>query len=267
MVNKPKVCVLLAAGINRDYDAKHAFEKAGAQVERVHVNTLASREKILKEYQILMLPGGFSFGDDIASGKVLANKLKYKVLDQILEFISDRKLIFGVCNGFQVMVKLGLLPGFNDDYKTQLTTLTFNDSGKFEDRWVHLKVNSNSNCIFTKGINELLYVPVCHGEGKFVVEDKEVLKKISLNKQVVVQYVDTEGSFAGYPFNPNGSVNNIAGICDETGRVFGMMPHPEDFIRKTHHPSWTRENVLESGSGLKFFINAVGYARENLSSL
>lgn len=266
-MNKPKVCVLLAAGINRDYDAVCAFEKAGAQVERVHVNTLASCEKTLKEYQILMFPGGFSFGDDIASGKVLANKLKYKLLDQILEFISDGKLIFGVCNGFQVMVKLGLLPGFDGDYRSQLTTLTFNDSGKFEDRWVYLKVNPNSDCIFTRGIDGLLYVPVCHGEGKFVVKNEETLNRICSNQQIVVQYVDAEGSFTGYPFNPNGSVNNIAGICDETGRVFGMMPHPEDFVRRTHHPRWTREDLPESGSGLKFFINAVEYARENLSSL
>ncbi|HDP69318.1 MAG TPA: phosphoribosylformylglycinamidine synthase I [Actinobacteria bacterium] len=265
-MNKPKVCVLLAAGINRDYDAVYAFEKAGAHVERVHVNTLASCEKTLKEYQILMFPGGFSFGDDIASGKILANKLKYKLLEQIIEFISDGKLIFGVCNGFQVMVKLGLLPGFDGDYRSQLTTLTFNDSGKFEDRWVYLKVNTNSDCIFTKGIDDFLYVPVCHGEGKFFIEEKEVLDRIISNNQVVIQYCDGEGNFAGYPFNPNGSVNNIAGVSDETGRVFGMMPHPEDFIRITHHPRWTRGDLPEKGSGLKFFLNAVEYARENILS-
>lgn len=263
-MNKPKVCVLLAAGINRDYDAVYAFEKAGADVERVHINTLASRKKTLKEYQILMLPGGFSFGDDIASGKVLANKLKYKVLDQVLELISDGKLIFGVCNGFQVMVKLGLLPGFNGNYENRLTTLTFNDSGKFEDRWVYLKVNSDSNCVFTRGIDNLLYVPICHGEGKFVAKDEEVLSEICSNQQVVVQYVDAEGNFLSYPFNPNGSVHNIAGICDKTGRIFGMMPHPEDFIRRTHHPRWTRKDIVKDGAGLKLFRNAIEYAQENL---
>ncbi|MDP3013741.1 MAG: phosphoribosylformylglycinamidine synthase I [Candidatus Subteraquimicrobiales bacterium] len=265
-MKKPKVCVLLAAGINRDYDAAYAFEKAGAEAERVHINTLASREKSLKEYQILMLPGGFSFGDDIASGKVLANKLKYKLLDEIIEFISDGKLIFGVCNGFQVMVKLGLLPGFNRDYRNQQTTLTFNDSGKFEDRWVYLKVNPESNCIFTKGLSGLLYVPICHGEGKFVVKNEEVLKNLWANQQVAVEYVDSEGNLAGYPFNPNGSVDNIAGICDETGRVFGMMPHPEDFIEMTHHPRWTRKEVSKDGAGLALFKNAIEYIQREFAN-
>ncbi len=264
-MKKPKVCVLLAAGINRDYDAVRAFEQAGAEAERVHVNSLVSCEKSLKDFQILMLPGGFSFGDDIASGKVLANKLKYKLLDDILEFIADGKLIFGVCNGFQVMVKLGLLPGFEGDYRTQTTTLTFNDSGKFEDRWVYLRVNPHSKCVFTHGINEFLYVPICHGEGKFVVRDEKVLERIYSNQQIVVQYVDSEGNLAGYPFNPNGSIDNIAGICDETGRVFGMMPHPEDFIERVHHPGWTRGKLFGNGSGLALFINAVEYIKKEFT--
>ncbi len=264
MLKKPRTCVLLAAGINRDMDALNAFNMAGASCERVHINSLAERKGSLKRYDILMLPGGFSFGDDIASGKVLANKLKYKLLDEILDFALAGKLIFGVCNGFQVMVKLGLLPGLGGDYKSQRTTLTFNDSGKFEDRWVHLKADPASKCIFTKGIEDLIYVPVCHGEGKFMVDSKETLEELKNNGQVAVTYVDSAGFLAGYPYNPNGSVENIAGICDPTGRIFGMMPHPENFTLGLHHPTWARGGIPREGAGLIFFQNAVNYVKKNL---
>ncbi|HAW60426.1 MAG TPA: phosphoribosylformylglycinamidine synthase I [Actinobacteria bacterium] len=263
-MKKPRVCVLLAAGINRDYDAAYAFELAGAEAERVHVNELADRGKSLADYHILMLGGGFSFGDDIASGKVLANKLKYKLRDQIQRFIQDGKLVLGICNGFQVMVKFGLLPGFDGDYESQKVTLTFNDSGQFEDRWVYLKVNPDSRCIFTQGIDSLLYAPVCHGEGKFVPGGEEVLSRLHGDGQVVVQYVDEKGNPGDYPVNPNGSVDHIAGICDETGRLFGMMPHPEDFVRMTHHPRWTRESLPEEGAGLAIFRNALKYVQREL---
>lgn len=260
---KPKAIVLLAAGINRDGDAERALNLAGADAERVHINDLIDRRKRLADYQILMIPGGFSFGDDIASGKVLANKLKYKLFDEIKRFIDEGKLILGVCNGFQVMVKLGLLPGQDGDYRTQRVTLTHNDSGKFEDRWVYLKVNGSSRCIFTKGIGELLYMPVCHGEGKFVVND-EMVARLKKNGQIVIDYVDARGQHGLYPVNPNGSVAHIAGICDESGRLFGMMPHPEDYVERTQHPRWTREHLPEEGDGLKIFKNAVEYAKENL---
>lgn len=256
---KPKVLVLLAAGINRDRDAEAAFAMAGAEPERVHINDLADDTKSLRDYQILMLPGGFSFGDDIASGKVLANKLKYKLKEQVLEFIAAEKLILGVCNGFQVMVKLGILPAFDGAYMEQSVTLTHNDSGKFEDRWVHLKANPDSRCIFTRGIEKPIYVPICHGEGKFIPRDAAVLNRLKENGQVVVQYVGKSGGFGGYPINPNGSVEHIAGICDETGRVFGMMPHPENHIQRTQHPRWTREHLPAEGDGLVIFRNAVQY--------
>lgn len=256
--------MLLAAGINRDRDAEDAFRLAGAEPERVHINDIADGRKRLKDYQILMLPGGFSFGDDIASGKVLANKLKYKLKDDLMQFIADGKLVLGVCNGFQVMVKLGILPGFDGNYTKQDVTLTHNDSGKFEDRWVYLKANPDSNCVFTKGIEKLLYAPICHGEGKFIPRDDDVLKRLQDNNQVVVQYVDENGDFGPYPTNPNGSIVHVAGICDETGRIFGMMPHPENYILRTQHPRWTREDLPDEGDGLILFRNAVNYVRGNL---
>lgn len=263
-MGKVRAAVLLAAGINRDMDALAALEAAGAEVTRVHINSLIEKKGSLGRFDILMLPGGFSFGDDIASGKVLAGKMKYKLMDDILDFISAGKLIFGICNGFQVMVKLGLLPGSLGDYRTQRVTLTFNDSGKFEARWVHLKADSASKCIFTKGMDDLIYVPICHGEGKFVAPSADILTELKLRGQIAIRYVDSEGNLSGYPQNPNGSMGNIAGICDPTGRIFGMMPHPEDCILGLHHPTWTRRKLPKEGAGLKFFINAVTYAKENL---
>jgi phosphoribosylformylglycinamidine synthase len=217
----------------------------------------------LSDYHILAFPGGFSFGDDIASGKVLANMIKYNLGEHIQEFIDAGKLIMGICNGFQAMVKMGSLPAFNCDYGTQDVTLTFNDSGRFEDRWVHLKANTKSKCVFTKGI-ENIYLPVRHGEGKFVVKNPQVLARLKKENHIVFQYTGSEGNIAGYPDNPNGSVDNIAAICDETGRVFGMMPHPEAFQHRTNHPRWTREELPEEGAGVAIFRNAVEYVKENL---
>jgi phosphoribosylformylglycinamidine synthase I len=259
----PKVLVLTGYGINCDMELAHAFRLAGADAERVHLTDLISGTAKLSDFHILALPGGFSFGDDIASGKVLANMIKYNLGEQIQEFIDAGNLIIGICNGFQAMVKMGLLPAFDGDYAAQEVTLTFNDSGRFEDRWVHLKANKSSKCVFTKGI-ESIYLPVRHGEGKFVAKTPEVLARLKKGNQIVFQYVNMEGKLAGYPFNPNGSVDNIAGICDETGRVFGMMPHPEAFTHRTNHPRWTREELPEEGAGVAIFRNAVEYVRERL---
>ncbi|MDD5472529.1 MAG: phosphoribosylformylglycinamidine synthase I [Candidatus Methanoperedens sp.] len=258
-----KVLVLTGYGINCDIETQHAFKIVGADAERVHLTDLISGDKKLADFHILALPGGFSFGDDIASGKVLANMIKYNLGEDIREFINAGKLIIGICNGFQAMVKMGLLPAFDGDYATQDVTLTFNDSGRFEDRWVHLKSNKSSKCIFTKGI-ENIYLPVRHGEGKFVAKNPQVLARLKKNNHIVFQYVNNEGKFAGYPHNPNGSVENIAAICDVTGRVFGMMPHPEAFQHRTNHPAWTREELPEEGAGVAIFRNAVEYARERL---
>ena len=259
----PKVLVLTGYGINCDIETRHAFKLAGANAERVHINDLISEKERLADYHILAFPGGFSFGDDIASGKVLANMVKYNIGEQIQEFIDSGKLIIGICNGFQAMVKMGLLPGFNGDYGTQEVTLTFNDSGRFEDRWVHLKANERSKCVFTKGIDNI-YLPVRHGEGKFITKNPQVFAKLRKGNHIVFQYTDSQGNPAGYPHNPNGSIDNIAAICDETGRVFGMMPHPEAFQHRTNHPRWTREELPEEGAGIAIFRNAVVFVKDNL---
>ncbi|MCX9083795.1 MAG: phosphoribosylformylglycinamidine synthase I [Candidatus Methanoperedens sp.] len=258
-----KALILTGFGINCDIETAHAFKIAGAEAERVHINDLINGARKLSDFHILAFPGGFSFGDDIASGKVLANMIKYNLGDQIQEFIDSGKLIFGICNGFQAMVKMGLLPAFDGDYGTQDVTLTFNDSGRFEDRWVYLKANTRSNCIFTKGI-ENIFLPVRHGEGKFVVKGPQVLSRLKKGGHIVFQYTDSVGKNPGYPENPNGSIENIAAICDETGRVFGMMPHPEAFQHRTNHPGWTREELPEEGAGIAIFRNAVEHMKENL---
>ncbi len=259
----PKVLVLTGYGINCDMETQHAFRLAGADAERVHLTDLTNRTRKLSEFHILAFPGGFSFGDDIASGKVLANIIKYNLGEQVREFIDAGKLIIGICNGFQAMVKMGLLPGLNGDYTIQEVTLTFNDSGRFEDRWVHLRANRRTKCVFTKGL-DTIYLPVRHGEGKFVAKSPEVLARLKKGNNIVFQYTDSEGKLAGYPHNPNGSVDNIAGICDDTGRVFGMMPHPEAYQHRTNHPRWTREELPEEGAGVAIFRNAVEYVREKL---
>ena len=258
---KPKALVLTGYGINCDYETQHAFNLVGADAKRVHINDIIDKIENLETYQIIAFPGGFSFGDDISSGKVLANKLKFNIFDDLQKFIGDGKVIIGICNGFQSMVKLGILPAFERNYKKQVTTLTFNDSGRFEDRWVYLKINPKSRCIFTKNI-DMLYLPVRHGEGKFVA--KEIfLQKLNKNNQVALWYVDSKGELNGYPWNPNGSLENIAGICDETGRIFGLMPHPEAYLYKTNNPRWTREKLSEEGMGVKVFRNAVDFIKEN----
>lgn len=259
---KPRVLVLTGYGINCDYETEFGFKLAGAVAQRVHLNDIIDKRARLEDFQILALPGGFSFGDDIASGKVLANKLKYNLSQELHRFIDDGKLVIGICNGFQAMVRLGLLPAFEKNYGLQVTTVTFNDSGRFEARWVHLKVNQNSPCIFTRGM-EKIYLPVRHGEGKFIPKDEAVRQRLWSNNHVVLQYVDDKGSLADHPWNPNGSIDNIAGLCDETGRIFGIMPHPEAFIFKTNHPRWTRES-LDEGEGLAIFRNAVQWIKDNL---
>jgi phosphoribosylformylglycinamidine synthase len=257
-VRSPKVCVLRTAGTNCDKEAAFAFSKAGALPELIHINRLFDGQNKLGDYQILAVPGGFSYGDDIAAGKILANELRFKLVDDIKQFIKDGKLIIGICNGFQVLVKSGLLPG--NDGLTQETSLIINDSGKFEDRWAYLK-SSKSKCVWTKNLPEIIYLPVAHGEGKFVTKDKSVLERIKKNGQIVFQYCNEKGEGAGYPFNPNGSVDNIAGICDQTGRILGLMPHPERHVEASQHPRWARGK--KTGDGLLIIANGVEYARKN----
>lgn len=250
---KVRTVILRAPGTNCDVETAFAFQQAGAEVATVHVNRLIRYEERLSDYQIMVIPGGFTYGDDIGAGKVLANELKLKLGEDIIRFVEDGGLILGICNGFQVMVKAGILP--EPAQGVSPLTLTNNDSGKFECRWAHLGVNQASPCVFTGGINSM-YLPVAHGEGKVV--GSESLPEVN----IALYYTDEHGDRqADYPHNPNGSTGNIAGVCDSSGRVFALMPHPERHIRGTQHPQWTRRGAREHGDGFQIFLNAVKWAK------
>ncbi len=272
MSKKVRCIVISGYGTNCEVEMAYACKLAGGEVDIVHISELLYGEKRLDDYHFLNFPGGFLDGDDLGAAKAAANRWRFArvkktgelLFDQLLRFIKDGKLILGVCNGFQLMVKLGLLPGFSR-YDEQLVTLTYNDSSRFEDRWVYLKVDKETPCIFTKGI-EKLYLPIRHGEGKFIAKNNEILKSIENSHLAVVKYIDpkTDNPTMEYPYNPNGSINAIAGICDSTGRLFGLMPHPEAYLHYTNHPQWTREKLPEEGMGLMIFRNAIEYIKENL---
>ena len=254
-MSKVKTLILRAPGTNCDVETAFAFQQAGAEAVLVHVNELIRQRERLADYQVLVIPGGFTYGDDLGAGRILANELRLKLGEDITQFVEAGGLILGVCNGFQAMVKAGILPEPSDGSSPQLT-LAANDSGKFECRWVHLGVNEASPCVFTRGI-ERLYLPVAHGEGK-VVTASDVIP----DAKVALRYVDEQGgSNAGYPHNPNGSADDIAGICDSSGRIFAMMPHPERYIIGTQHPQWTRHSAREYGDGFQIFLNAVRWAQ------
>ena len=256
---KPKVCVLRSAGTNCDKETAAAFLLAGAEVESLHINSLVNGRRKLDEFHILALSGGFSYGDDVASGKLFANELKFKLNEELKKFINDGKLVIGICNGFQILVKSGFLPDSAE--LKQSTSLILNDSAKFEDRWAYLKPTGKS--VWTRGIKEIIYLPVAHGEGKFVIADKEVLDKLKKNKQIVFKYCDPKGRSSNYPDNPNGSIENIAGISDTTGRILGMMPHPERHVFSAQHPrNWDRKGK-EYGDGLQIFKNGVDFIKKN----
>lgn len=253
-MSQVKILILRGPGTNCDVETAFAFQQAGAITSLVHISQLIRREQQLKDYQIMVIPGGFTYGDDLGAGKVLANELSLKLGQDVSRFIESGRLIMGICNGFQVLVKAGILPGPVSARRLTLT-LTTNDSGRFECRWVHLVANKKSRCVFTRGI-ERLYLPVAHGEGK-VIADAEAL----VNLDIALSYTDDRGNAAaGYPHNPNGSVNNIAGICDSTGRIFALMPHPERHIRGSQHPGWTR-GQSGNGDGRKIFENAVEWIK------
>lgn len=237
------VLVLTGYGLNCDYETVYAFEQAGATARRVHINALIDGSERLDEFRIMVFIGGFSWGDDHGAGVIQAVRLKHTIGDRILDFIDRGNLVLGICNGFQTLVNLGLLPGVDGDYTTRSVALIHNDCGNFRDDWVHLRVNPASPCVFTRGMDRL-YLPVRHGEGKFFA-DGPVLERLIQNRQVVMQYITPEGAAAEgrFPDNPNGAMADIAGICDATGRVFGLMPHPEAYNDPTNHPTWTRNKV------------------------
>jgi phosphoribosylformylglycinamidine synthase I len=257
-----KVCVLFAAGTNCDAETAYAFELAGAVPETVHINQFRKGERRLDDFAILVIPGGFSYGDYISSGRILAGEIRHHLAEQLARFRSDGKLILGICNGFQVLVKAGLLPAFDRLFERQSVTLDWNDSGRYEDRWVHLKPE-DSPCVFTRDLPPIIYLPVAHAEGKFIVDRPETLARLGSGCQVALRYVTAAGETASFPDNPNGSEEGIAGICDPTGRIFGLMPHPERFVRREHHPSWHRERQTKP-DGIAIFNTAVQYALQNL---
>lgn len=268
----PNVLILRTAGTNCDAETDVAFQFAGADTDLVHIQNLISGKTDLTNYQILAIPGGFSYGDDIAAGILLAVEMKHKLRDALDQFVADDKLIIGICNGFQVLVRTGLLPGAANITSTgnteipQRATLAMNTSAKFECRWVELDTQQ-SPCIFTKGIKPHLYLPVAHAEGRFTAPT-DVLNELESNKQIVFRYGNTfqpNTDKTQYPYNPNGSDVDIAGICDVTGRIFGLMPHPERFLTRWNHPRWTREDLPEEGDGLAIFKNAVEYVKANFT--
>ncbi|MBD3343867.1 MAG: phosphoribosylformylglycinamidine synthase subunit PurQ [Chitinivibrionales bacterium] len=274
MTQKLSVIILAGNGVNCEMETAHACRLAGFEaVDIITVWELLNGDTMLDAYNFAILPGGFVDGDDLGSAKAQANRILSSVsrkdgsplIEQFTRFINDGKIILGICNGFQLMIKLGLIPALENKYIEQQATLTFNDSGKFEDRWVNLKVNDQSPCVFTRNITDM-YLPVRHGEGKFIARDTEVLDIIKSNNQMVLSYVEpgSDEPTLEYPFNPNGSQSGVAGICDSSGRIFGLMPHPEAYLHKTNHPRWTRQELPEEGIGLSIFKNAREYIKSNL---
>ncbi len=250
---QPRILILRAPGTNCDAETAHAFQLAGGIAEVQHLNRLLETPQLAAEFQILCIPGGFSYGDDIAAGRIFANQIRHHLSEVLHEFRSAGKLLLGICNGFQVLIKSGLLD--TDDESGPAASLTWNDSGCFIDRWVGLET-VGKKCVFLAGIEEL-YLPIAHAEGKFVTRDSAALERFDQAGQLVLRYADVSGSIP--PFNPNGSMHDVAGMCDATGRVFGLMPHPERFVDFTQHPNWTRREDRSEGAGLGMFRNAVRY--------
>jgi len=257
---RPCVLILRAPGTNCDKETAFAFERAGAKAELLHINRLLENPKLFERFQILCIPGGFSYGDDVAAGRILANQLQHHLAEELAEFKAAGKLILGICNGFQVLLKLSILLE-PDPVEGPPATLTWNDSGRFEDRWVRLEVTGD-RCVFLRGI-ESMYLPVAHAEGKFVVREPRVLGELQAEGRIVLRYRKLDGQPADgpvpYPDNPNGSMGDTAGVCDSTGRVLGLMPHPERHIETSQHPHWTRGLAHGQGDGMRLFLNAVRY--------
>ena len=266
MPEKPRVAVLSGFGINCETETMAVFDMAGASSDRVHVNRLVNAEQTLSDYDIMAIPGGFSFGDHLGSGRLLGNRLRFGLREQVRDFVKAGKPVIGICNGFQVLVKMGLLPGDEDVSLTQTASLSLNDSGHYEDRWVTLEFDPKSTCIWTNGI-ERIRVPVRHGEGKFVTDDMEMMERWDQRGQLAVRYVDPDTDYPSlvddvlpYPISPNQSWMNIAGVCDPSGLVFGLMPHPEANHSTWLGATWTREDIEHGeGEGMAIFRNAVDY--------
>jgi phosphoribosylformylglycinamidine synthase len=264
-----KALVLTGYGLNCDYETAYALELAGALAQRVHINSLIDGSVSLEKFKIMAFIGGFSWGDDHGAGVIQAVRMKTNIGDKLLDYIERGNLVIGICNGFQCLVNLGLLPGIDEDYTQRTVALTNNECGNFRDDWVYLTINQASPCIFTKGLHKI-ELPIRHGEGKLFAEN-DIMQKLSANNQIVLRYAFPDGRQAqgAFPYNPNGSVDDVAGICDPTGRIFGLMPHPEAFNNWTNHPNWTRvKEQAKRGQatppgdmtpGIRIFKNAVDY--------
>ena len=274
-MSSPRVCVLRAPGTNCDIETAHAFEMAGGTADRVHLFRLLEDPSLLSQYQVLCIPGGFSYGDDIGAGVIFSRQLRGQLNDVMREFLSADKLLLGICNGFQTILKAGLLmrrgiENADEGAFEDKVTLTWNNSGRYTDRWVKLKVTS-SNSVFLKGMDEF-EVPIAHAEGRIAVADDSVLDGLRAAQQISLCYWNDDATelaaqsgdptsigILPEPANPNGSLANIAGLSDSTGRVLGLMPHPERFLFATQHPQWTRNGMRGDGQGLQLFKNAIGY--------
>jgi phosphoribosylformylglycinamidine synthase len=274
-MKKIRAIVITGNGTNCEMEAAHACRLGGFDDAVIaHIAEILSGEIRLDDFHFLNLTGGFLDGDDLGSAKAQANRLKHaavagsgeKLVEQFSRFISAGKLILGVCNGFQLMVKMGMLPGFDGDYLTQSVTLTHNDCGRFQDRWTYLKADPASPSVFTRGIEKGIYLPVRHGEGKFLCDSEATLNRIEQEHLAVFKYSGPDYAEAAmeFPANPNGARNSIAALCDPSGRLMGLMPHPEAFVHYTQHPRWTREQLPEEGDGLILYKNAAEYVKQNL---
>lgn len=279
-MSKTRAIVITGNGTNCEMEAAHACRLAGFDEAVIaHIADILSGDTRLDDFHFLNLTGGFLDGDDLGSAKAQAHRLKFatvydntasgtpeKLVEQFIRFIEAGKLVLGVCNGFQLMVKMGMLPALDGHTFVQTTTLCHNDSGRFQDRWCYLKVDPSSPCIFTRGVEKGMYLPIRHGEGKFLTDSPQTLERIETGHLAVLKYSDADYSDATmeFPANPNGSVNAIAGLCDPTGRLMGLMPHPEAFVHYTQHPRWTREQLPEDGDGLILYKNAAQFVRDNL---
>jgi phosphoribosylformylglycinamidine synthase len=270
--NKVKAIVISGYGINCENEMAQACKLAGADVVDIaHLSDVLHGDVSIKDYNFINLPGGFLDGDNLGAAQMCAHRIKMskilstgeKLIDQFIDVIKNNGIILGICNGFQLLVKLGLLPGFDGKYTERTVSLTQNDSGRFEDRWVYCRINAKSNCIFTRNM-DYIELPIRHGEGKFVTLNEQILKRLEDENLIVLRYANKETGMESmvYPENPNGSTNSIAGICDPTGRIMGLMPHPEAFWSGVNHPNWTRkENYSGEGMGLIFFRNAIDFLR------
>jgi len=266
MASKPRILIITGYGLNCEAESQCAWERAGAEPEQIHLRDLLEKPARLHEFGGLMFIGGFSFGDHMGSGHVLAARMRHHLAEDLQRFINDGKLILGVCNGFQIMVKLGLLPGLDGEFFSPKMALIQNDCGAFQNFWIDVRFEQDSPSVFTRGV-DVMPMPIRHGEGKLYAPTAEMLARVESEQCVACRYVNTESGDVAttFPENPNGSVNAIAGLNDPSGRILGMMPHPEAFLFPENHPTWTARkaetSVAKSGAGLKLFENAVAYLR------